>query len=261
MGNNTIKNVFSRLHVRFMNRKFYRLFHFLAVLVIWMFISCSKGNSSGTGGSGSTGTGGGGTDTVPSNISDLKGGSSGITLNPYPGYPSVAQLILISAVGYYYIPLGGMDTLSLIIQSIPNNGGNAGVDGQTSENGPNYFASGDSLQFFETLIKAVGSLGDTELVYYTKDLAKGYTLTNSDTTNFSDPNSQTQIYYSGLPSNTGYNLYNIESYIAFRIKNTSGYRYGWILASSDPAAGQLLTIYEIAFDKNYNELIAIGEYK
>ncbi|HSZ86690.1 MAG TPA: hypothetical protein VK787_11710 [Puia sp.] len=226
-----------------------------------MLISCSKSSSSGTGGPTGGGGGGGTTDTVPTNITDMRGGTSGITLNPYPGFPTVSQLIPLLATGYYYIQLEGMDTISFVIQADSNSGGNAGVVGETSEGGPNYFTSGDSLQFLETQIKAVGSLGDTELVYYTKDLAKGYTLTSTDTTNFSDAYSQTQIYYSGFPSNTGYNLYNIESYIAFRIKNSTGYRYGWILASSAPPSGNLFTVYEIAFDKNYNELIAIGEYK
>jgi hypothetical protein len=261
MLNNSFKNVFSKQYVLFMNKKFYRIFNVLAVLFTLTLISCSKSSSSGPGGSGSTGTGGGSTDTVPANITDMRGGTSGITITPYPGFPTISQLIPLLAVGYYYIPLGGMDTLSFVIQADSNNGANVGVAGETSESGPDYFTSGDSLQFFETQIKAVGSLGDTELVYYTKDLAKGYTLTSTDTTNFSDAYSQTQVYYSGLPSNTGYNLFDIESYIAFRIKNSMGYRYGWMLAASDPAAGQLLSIYEIAFDKNYNELIAIGEYK
>jgi hypothetical protein len=260
MLNNTLKNVFSNQYVLFMNRKFYKTFNVLAALLICTLISCSKSSSSG---SGPVGAGGGGTttDTVPANIIDMRGSTSGITLNPYPGFPTVQELIPLLAVGYYYIPLGGLDTLSFIIQADSNGGGNVGVVGQTSESSPNNFTSGDSLQFLQIQVKYIGSFGDTEVTYYTKDFAKGSTLTSADTTNFSDAYAQTQIYYSGFPSNTGYNLYNILSYIAFRLKNSTGYRYGWIEASSAPVSGNLLTIYEIAFDTNYNELITIGEYK
>jgi hypothetical protein len=260
MLNNSFKNVFSKQYVLFMNRKFYKTFSVLAVSLICMLISCSKSSSSGAGGA--TGGGGGGTtDTVPSNITDMRGGTSGLTLNPYSGFPTVPQLIPLLALGYYYIPLGGMDTLTFVIQADSNGGGNGGVVGQSSDSGPNYFTSGDSLQFLQTQVKYIGSFGDTEVTYYTKDFAKGSTLTSADTTNFSDAYAQTQIYYSGFPSNSGYNLYNILSYIVFRLKNSTGYRYGWIEASSDPLSGNLLTVYEIAFDTNYNEFITIGEYK
>ncbi|HLX93227.1 MAG TPA: hypothetical protein VKR32_16195, partial [Puia sp.] len=199
-------------------------------------------------------------DTIPSNISDIRSGT-GITLNPFPNFLPVTQLIPNLALGYYYIDLGNSDTLTIILQADSNSGGNASVVGTTSESGPNYYLSGDSLQFLQKLVTYVGSLGDTEQTYYTRNFTKGYVLSGTDTLNFSDPNSVTQVYFSGLPTNNGYNLYNISGYIAFRIKNSTGYRYGWFEASSSPSSGQLLNIYEIAFDKNYDELLTLGEYK
>jgi hypothetical protein len=233
----------------------------LVLLFAFAFLaSCSKSSS----GSGNSGTGGGGTDTVvsiPSNIVDIKSGSSeGLTLNPYSGFPPVASLIPVLGIGYYYISLQESDSVTFIIAADSSGGGNASVDGQTSDSGPNYFTTGDSLQF---LVKAVEYMGqfDTVTDYFTKDLQVGYTLTSTDTVNFSGSYNGAVIYNSTLGVNTGYNLYNIQSYIAFRLLNASGSRYGWMLMSSDPSAGNLLTVLEIAFNKNYNQPIAIGKYQ
>ena len=228
-----------------------------------LVFSCSK-SSSGSGNPSSTDTTTTVvTDTIPSNIVDINSGNSnaGITLTPYPGIPPIASIIQSLGLGYYYITIGGGDTLTFSLSADSSGGGNAEVSGQTSDSGPNYFLSGDSLQFLVTAVQYSGTFGGTGTAYFTTELISGYSLTSADTVNFSDSYSGAYIYTSSLPSNSAYNLFNTEGFIAFRLKNGPASRYGWMRLSSDPAGGNLLVVYEIAYNKNLNSPIAIGKYK
>jgi hypothetical protein len=245
-----------------MNQKFCAVL-IASFVIVFFSSSCSKSSGSGSGGSGPTGGGGNpDTATVPANVVDMRSESSTISLelNPYPGYPAVTSLVQTLSLGYYYISLGA-DTITFSIQADSSGGGNAGLFGQTSDNSTNTFTSGDSLQYLVTLVQYNGPFGGTGTSYYTNDLTLGYALTATDTVNFSDSYGGAQIYYSKLSSGTGYNLYNIEGYIAFRLKNATGSRYGWMLASSDPASNNLLSVYEIAYNKNYNQPLPMGKYQ
>jgi hypothetical protein len=235
---------------------------FLIAGCLFIF-SCSKSstNPAGPGSTDTTTTTV--TDTIPSNIVDITSGNSnsGLTLTPYPGIPSIPNLILALGLGYYYINIGSGDTVTFTLTADSSGGGNAGISGQTSDSGPNYFLSGDSLQCLVTAVQYTGTFGGTGTAYYTNELPLGYSLTSTDTLNFSDSYTGASIYSSSIASNSTDNLFDNEGFIAFRLKNGSGSRYGWMRLSSDPADGNLLTVYEIAFNKNYNVPIAIGKYK
>jgi hypothetical protein len=245
-----------------MNQKFFTVL--LCSLIFSLLISSCSKNSGPTGnGSGSTGgTGNPDTATVPTNVVDMRSESSTISLllNPYPGYPPETSLIQTLSLGYYYISLGS-DTLTFVVQADSSGGGNAGTYGQTSETSVNTFTSGDSLEFLVTFVTYNGPFGGTGTAYYANDLTAGYVLTSTDTANFSDGYGGAQIYYSGLTGGAAYNLYNIEAYIAFRLKNASGSRYGWMLAATAPASNNLLSVYEIAYNKNYNQPLPMGKYQ
>lgn len=246
-----------------MNKNFDRLLNAICILVICALSSCSKSSSS-SGSPNPTDTTTITTDTVPANIVDIKGtNGSGINLNPYPGIPAISNLILVSGLGYYYIDMGGGDTLTFILQadSTGGTGSGASISGQTSDSGPNYFTSGDSLQFLVTAVQYNGQFGGTGTAYYTNDLSYAYLLSGTDTLNFSGSYNGAQIYSANINSNGTYNLLNRQAYIAFRLRNSSGYRYGWMMVSSAIPSGNLLSVYEIAYNKNYNVVISVGEYK
>lgn len=239
-----------------------KIINALLIAACFFVFSCSK-SSTGPGSGGSTDTTTTIKDTIPSNIADLTSGNSstGLTLTAYPGIPSIPNLILALGLGYYYINIGSGDTVTFTLTADSSGGGNAGIAGQTSDSGPNYFLSGDSLQYLVTAVQYTGQFGGTGTAYYTNELQSGYSLTSTDTLNFSDSYTGASIYSSNIPSNSTDNLFNTEGLIAFRLKNASGSRYGWMRLSSDPSSGNLLTVYEIAFNKNYNVPIAIGKYK
>jgi hypothetical protein len=234
--------------------------NFTAILILCSFVSCSK-NTAASGSNNSTGPTGP-TGTIPSNIVDISSNSSttSLTLNPYPGFPTLPMLIPVNGSGYYYIAIGGSDTLTFQIDADSSAGGDADISSQTSDNSPNQFTSGDTLEFLVTFAKFINSIGDSAGAYFTKDLAYGYTITSSDTLNFSNAYTVGQIYTSGL-STSSYNLLNSEGYLAFKLKNNLGNRYGWMRVASDPAGGNLFSVFEIAYNKNYNVTIAIGEYQ
>jgi hypothetical protein len=245
-----------------MNQKFATVL-LCSFFSIFLVCSCSKSSSPAGNGSGSTGgTGNPDTATVPANVVDMRSESSTISLllNPYPSYPAEASLIQSLSLGYYYISLGS-DTMTFAIQADSSGGGNAGIYGQTSETSVNTFTSGDSLEFLVTLVTYNGSFGGTGTAFYANDLTSGYVLTSADTANFSDGYGGAQIYYSGLTGDAAENLFNVEAYIAFRLKNASGSRYGWMLAASAPASNNLLGVYEIAYNKNYNQPLPMGKYQ
>src|SRR5580658_8763364 len=148
----------------------------IAVFVIAcaLFIFSCKKSSSGSGNPIFTDTIPTVTDTIPSNIVDLSNSGSGIALNPYPGIPSITNLISALGLGYYYIYIGSGDTVTFALTADSSGGGNAGVLGQTSDTGPNYFLSGDSLQFLVTAVQYVGQFGGTGTAYYTTQLPLGY---------------------------------------------------------------------------------------
>ena len=246
-----------------MNKDFYRILNAMCILAICALSSCSKSSSS-SGNPNPSDTTTTTVDTVPANIVDIKGtNGSGINLNPYPGIPAISNLILVSGLGYYYIDIGGGDTLTFILQadSTGGTGSGASISGQTSDSGPNYFTSGDSLGFLVTAVQYSGQFGGTGTAYYANDLSYAYSLSGADTLNFSGSYNGAQIYSGSINSNGTYNLLNRLAYIAFRLKNSSGYRYGWMMVSSDPSGGNLLAVYEIAYNKNYSVAISVGGYK
>ena len=235
----------------------------ILILIIACLASCNK-NSSSQGNITPIDTTTTITDTIPSNIVDIQGSqTAGIGLTPYPGIPSFTNLISESGLGYYYISIGGGDTIAFIIQadSTGGSGSNAAISGQTSSSGPNYYASGDSLEFLVTPVQYNGQFGGTGTAYFANDLTYASSMPAADSLNFSLSYGTTQIYLGSISTNNTYNLLNKQAFIAFRLSNSSGYRYGWMSVSSDLSSGNLLTVFEIAYNKNYNGPITIGEYK
>lgn len=242
-----------------MNKTYYPTLSFLVLFLWCMVSSCSKSSSAPiTPVIPVTTTPG----VIPANISDYSSGSSGtgLTLTPYSGFPALTSLVSDAITGYYYIVISNGDTITFTIYADSLNS-NVAVLGQTSDSGPNYFTSGDSLQFLVTGVQYNGPFGGTGTAYYASDLSSGYSLKGTDTINFSASYLGAQIYSSSIGFNSAYNLYNTQAYIAFRIKNSAGYKYGWMRLSSDPSGGNLLSVYEIAFNNNYNVPIVIGQYK
>jgi hypothetical protein len=243
-----------------MNKILFSLLNVFAACLLCSFLSCSKSPSNPNG---SNPGGGSHSDTIPANIVDITptGGNLTITLTPYPGFVTIPNLIPTLSIGYYYIDIGGSDSLTFLVEADSSSGGNAAISSQTSDSGPNDFTSGDTLEFLGSEVEFSEGNGDTGKAYFTTDLARGYEFSNGDTLSFSDPYTVGQIYSSYLPTNNNYNLLNTTAYIAFRLKNHSGYRYGWIEIATEPGTGNLLSVLEIAYNKDYYAPIGIGLYK
>jgi hypothetical protein len=235
------------------------LFLGLFFFVIW---GCSKSSSN-------QGT----NNKIPSNIVDLKPASGDsvlqLTLSTYNPDSSSTYPDL-----YYYV-LGPTDTLYMD-KTINDNQGNIYRDGTDSSVyiwsvSPYTFAKSntpvDTLQFMYQDVSGTqygAALIDATMISIH---SKGYSVTASDTLNlFFDPRFGGTVfaeYSTSLVWSTPSNFFlDAVGYISFRIRNNNGSRYGWIKASSSyPGNGNLINIYEIAFNKNYNVPIAMGEYQ